>query len=86
MFSMASSAHNVERSLDNLNNPTDLQNIVTTLDSTTLDLSTEDVQKSLQVLDSILTPILHFLEGTPVRAILLTAVVSTTVVLLSNAN
>jgi len=71
MISMATTAHNIEKSLNELNTTSSRQAI-----EDTLGISDTGVEDSLDVLDSLLKPILHFLEGTPTRAIILTAVVS----------
>lgn len=64
MYSMSSSAHVLENSIATLqvNPPTDL---------------TTEVEDDLVVLVDKLVPVLHFLEGTPIRAIIVAAVVST---------
>ena len=74
MFSMSSSAHNIETSLDNLNETQTRQTIEAAL--TDFDTTDDEVIDFLGTLDSALSPLLHLLEETPTRAIILTAVVS----------
>lgn len=58
---MSASAHTLETSIDNLN-----------ADSSQY----QDIESSLETLADKLIPVLQFLEGTPVRAIIVAAVVS----------
>ena len=74
MFDMASAAHSIETSLENLSNITEVHNFEADLSG--FDLSDSDVLGFLDTLDALLTPLLHLLEGTPTRAIILTVVVS----------
>jgi hypothetical protein len=74
MFDMASAAHNVETSLDYLSNTTEINNLET--DLVGFNLTVTEVSNWVGILDDSLTPLLHLLEETPTRAIILTVVVS----------
>jgi hypothetical protein len=74
MFDMASAAQSIETSLKNLSNITEVHSLEKDLSG--FDVSDSDVLTFLDTLDTLLTPLLHLLEGTPTRAIILTVVVS----------
>jgi hypothetical protein len=73
MYSMSTAAHHIELSIESLNNSSDRQEIENTLN---LNITDSEVQGYLSTLDTLLNPILHIMEGAPVRAIILSAVVS----------
>ena len=78
MYSMSSAAHNIETSLLSLiNNSTKLATIEADLHMSAEEA--QDVQNSLKIVNDALKPILQIFEGTPIRAIILTAVVSRTI-------
>lgn len=78
MFSMADSAHTMEDIINTLLDPSQRQQIEDEMGSafTDLDISDDDVAEAAEVLHSTLVPVLHVLEGTPVRAILISIAVS----------
>jgi len=69
---MAQSAHQLETSIETLRDDATKRASLVSL----LALSDSDVSDALETLAHVLIPILHVLQGTPVRAIVVTAVVS----------
>lgn len=69
---MSASAQTLETSIDKLNTDT---STLSTLNASSSETDA-DVESAIATLASGLIPVLHFLEGTPVRAIIVAAVVS----------
>lgn len=73
MIDMSNAAHNIQTSLDNLTHINEVHNINAGLSD--FNLTDIQVHDFVTGIDTVMTPLLHFLEGTPTRAIILNVVV-----------